>query len=108
MYIALWTVLEGFMPISNILKEVDLILLREESNAETVYWCIAPSLIIESTFGIEMLKVFCIRLATPEVKVSDFEVTPDCRNRQKLYLTLYTVIVAHSDRDYRSFRRHPK
>lgn len=83
--------LEGFVPIPYILEEVDLILLREEGSAETVDRCISPPLVVEPTFRIEMLEVSCVSFTTPEVKISNFKITPDCQNCQKQRLTLVRI-----------------
>jgi hypothetical protein len=44
MQLALWTMLEGFVSIANILEEMDLILSSEHSGTQAVNGSISPSL----------------------------------------------------------------
>lgn len=69
--------LEGFVSVTNFLEEVDLILPGEESSPNAVYGGVSPSLIVEATLLIEIVEIFAISFATPEVQISNFKVTPD-------------------------------
>ena len=75
--VALWAVLEGLVPISNIAEEVDLVFVCEQRRADTVHWRITPALVVETTFPIEEVKELAISLSTPEVEVTNFEVAPN-------------------------------
>lgn len=98
---SLRTMLERLMSVSDIIEEMNLIFLREECGADAVHRRVSPSLernkikssvcetiyarkkesnlVVKSAFLVEELKVFAIRLASPEPQVGDFEVAPDCR-----------------------------
>jgi len=73
---ALWTMLEWLVSVSYVLEEVYLILFREERSTQTVYWCISPTLIVETAFWVQVFKVFLVCLSSPEIKVSNLKVAP--------------------------------
>lgn len=42
-----------------------------------MHWGIPPSLVIESTCAVKMLKELCVSFAAPEIQITDFEVAPE-------------------------------
>ncbi len=100
MGIALWTVLERFVPVANVLEEVDLVFPSEQRGTDAMNRCISPSLRKESWFSrfhairyavsthlvvepallVEEVKEFHVSLPSPEVQIANFEITPDCIN----------------------------
>ena len=54
--------LEGLVPVSYILEEVDLTLVREQGRCNRVNRSIAPSLVVEASSIVEMLKVVDVSL----------------------------------------------
>ena len=85
--LTLRTMLEWLMSVSNIVEEVDLIFAREEGGADGMNRRVAPSLVVEPALGIEVLEELAVRLAAPEVEVSDLEIAPDCVGRQLIVRT---------------------
>lgn len=79
MLLTLRAVLEWLVTVTNITEEVDLILMGKKRCTNTVDGRIAPSLIIKATLAIQVVEKLGVSLATPEVKISDFKVTPDCQ-----------------------------
>lgn len=75
------------MSVTNVIKEVDLLLFGEERGTDRVHGRISPSLIVESTFLVEGIKELHVRLRSPKVKVSNLKVGPDCADDQ-LHVTL--------------------
>lgn len=41
-------------------------------------WSVAPALVVEPAFGVEVVEEFGVGFGAPEVHVGDFEVGPDC------------------------------
>ena len=41
-------------------------------------------LVVEPALGVEVFEKLAVRLAAPEVEVSDLEVTPDCVGKQSI------------------------
>lgn len=56
--IALWAVLEGFVTISDIIEEMNLVLLGKKCSTNAMDRCISPALVIESALMIEEIKEF--------------------------------------------------
>jgi hypothetical protein len=77
MKVALRTVLERFMSITNLFEEVNLILPGEERSPKAVNRGISPAFVVEATLLVKMFEVLCVSLPTPEVKISDLKITPD-------------------------------
>lgn len=73
------TCLERFVTVSNIVKPVDLRLVGEQSSADRVDRRVSPSLVIETTLFVEVIKELAIRFRTPKVEIPDLKVGPDCR-----------------------------
>ena len=73
----LWAVLEGFVSISDIVEEVDLILASEQCRADGVHGRIAPSLVVKSSCLVQVIEEIHVRLRPPEVEVTEFKVGPD-------------------------------
>jgi len=69
--------LEWFMPISNIVEKVNLVLPCEQSSPDTMDRSIAPPLIVKATFFVEEVKEFRVCFAPPEVEIADLKVTPE-------------------------------
>ena len=65
------------MPVSNVTKEVDLLLVREQSCTNAMHRCVTPSLVVESAFLVQIVEELGVRLSAPEVEVADLEVRPD-------------------------------
>jgi hypothetical protein len=63
--IALWTMLERLVTVSNVVEKMDLILLGKECSSNTVYGCIAPSLVVKPTLLIEEIEKFGVSFASP-------------------------------------------
>jgi hypothetical protein len=63
--VALWTVLEGFMSVSDVIEEMDLILLGEECSSNAMHGCISPSLVVKAALLIEKIKEFGVAFASP-------------------------------------------
>jgi len=74
---SLWAMLEGLMPITDIVEKVDLILVCKKSCADAVNWGVSPALIVEPALGVKMLEELHVRLATPESQVTNLKVTPE-------------------------------
>lgn len=55
------------MLISNVIKEVDLILFQKQGGGDGMYGCIAPSLIVEASRGVKELEVCLVCFSAPEV-----------------------------------------
>jgi len=68
---------EEIMLISDILEEVDLIFVLEKSSSNAMDYGISPTLVVEPSRAVEVVKELCVRLASPEVHVSDFKITPE-------------------------------
>lgn len=77
MSIALRTSLEWFMPIPNIGEEVELVFWCEQRCSNRVYRSISPAFVVETASRVQMIEEFAVGLASPEVKVTYLEVTPD-------------------------------
>jgi hypothetical protein len=77
MKVALRAMLEGFMSVTNLFEEVNLILPGEERSSKAVNGSISPAFVVEATLLVKMLEVLCVSLPAPEVKISDLEITPD-------------------------------
>jgi hypothetical protein len=57
--------LEGLMTVSDVVEEMDLILLREECSSNAVYGCISPSLVVKPALLIEEIEKFGVGFASP-------------------------------------------
>lgn len=66
------------MSVADILEEMNLVLACEERGTDTVNGCVAPTFIVEAAFLIKVVEELRIRLTSPEVKVADLKVAPDC------------------------------
>ena len=44
MSVALGAMLEGFMPVTNIIEEVELVFSSEQRRGDTMYWGVTPPL----------------------------------------------------------------
>lgn len=78
MRFSLGTVHKRLVLIPNIIEEMNLVLSGKERGADRVHGSITPAFVVESTLGVEVLEVFGVGFATPEVEVANFEVGPDC------------------------------
>lgn len=77
MSIALWAVLERLMPITNVVEEMYLFLLREKCRSDAMHWRISPSFIVKATLLVEEVEELLVTLTSPEIKITDFKITPD-------------------------------
>jgi hypothetical protein len=71
------TMLEGFMFIPNIIKEMNLALIREQSGSNRMNGRISPSLVVETAFRIEVFEKLHVCFASPEIEIADFEIGPE-------------------------------
>lgn len=78
MRISLGTMHERLMLVPNIIEEMNLVLAREQCGSNGVHWCVAPTFVVETAFGVKMVEVFGISFGTPEAEVADFKIGPDC------------------------------
>lgn len=77
MCLSLWTPLEWLVSVPNVREEVKLVLRCEQSSADGVNWCVAPTLVVEAACLVEVVEEFAIGFASPEVEVANLEVTPN-------------------------------
>lgn len=77
MSIALWAMLERLVPVSNIVKEMNLVLFGEECCSNTVHRSIAPTFVVEATLPVKEIEELLITFGSPQVQITDFEVAPD-------------------------------
>lgn len=96
--------------LTNIIEEVDLLLLCEECSTNTMHRCIAPSLkemtndrlalhtitktirrgpylIVETTLLIKEVEELAVCFASPEIQVTNLKVTPDYTGRERVIIT---------------------
>jgi hypothetical protein len=69
-------VCERYVIVSNVVEEMDLFLLQEETSGDRMDWSITPTLIKESTILVERLEIVNVGLRSQPVEVADFEVRP--------------------------------
>ncbi len=67
---------ERYVIVSNVVEEMDLFLLQEETSGDRMDWSITPTLIKESTILVERLEIVNVGLRSQPVEVADFEVRP--------------------------------
>lgn len=58
-------------------EPMDPALVLEQSESDTVYGGIAPTLVEETASSIEMVKVVFVCLAPPEVHIANLKVAPE-------------------------------
>ena len=51
MELSLWAMLEGFVPIPDIIKEMDLVSVRKQRGTDAMYRSITPSLVLKNQVG---------------------------------------------------------
>jgi hypothetical protein len=71
-----WAVGKGDVIVSNILEEVELILLKEKTSSNRVHGSITPSLVEETTVLVQRLKEVKVRLAAEPRQAANFKVGP--------------------------------
>jgi hypothetical protein len=62
--------------VGNVVEEMDLIFVQEETGSNRMYWCITPTFIEKSTILVKRFKVVEVGFGSEPIKVSDFEVGP--------------------------------
>ncbi len=67
---------ERYVVVSDVVKEMDLFLLQEETSGNRMDWSITPTLIKESTILVERLEKVKVCLRSQPVEVADFEIRP--------------------------------
>lgn len=67
---------EGHVIIGDIVEEVDLLLLEQETGGDRVDGSIAPSLVEKATILVQRLEEIDVCLGAQPVKVADLEVGP--------------------------------
>lgn len=77
MCLSLRTPLERLVSVPNVREEVELVLRCEQSSANGVNWCVAPTFVVEAACLVEVVEEFAIGFASPKVEVADLEVTPN-------------------------------
>lgn len=70
------TVGERNVVVSNIIEEVDLLLLEKKSGSDGMDWSVTPSLVEESSVLIQRLEEVSVCLRSEPVEVTDFKVRP--------------------------------
>ena len=55
---------------------MNVVSVFEQSNANTMDWCVAPSFVEETSALIQVFEIVVVNLASPEFQVSYFEVAP--------------------------------
>ena len=68
--------LKRWMPVSNVLKPVQLLRLQEQRQRQAMNGRVAPSFVVESTSGIQVAKESSVLFRTEEVQVSYLEIRP--------------------------------
>lgn len=71
-----WTVREGNVVVSNLIPELDLFLLQQQSGGDGVDGCVAPSFIEEATVLVERAEIVDVLLGPQPIQTSNFEVRP--------------------------------
>jgi hypothetical protein len=89
-----WAVGEGDVVVSNILKEVELLLFKEKTSSNRVHGSITPSLIEETTVLIQRLKEVEVRLAAEPRQATNFKVGPE----MALVVVLTTIVTEEAHR----------
>lgn len=65
------------MPVPDVREEVKLILGCKQSSADGVNRRVAPAFVVEAAGLVEVVEELAISFASPEIKVTNLEVTPD-------------------------------
>ena len=64
-------------PLTNLIKELNLLPLREQRGRDRVHGRVAPSLVVEPAALVEVVEEGGVRGPAPELEVGDLEVGPD-------------------------------
>lgn len=67
---------ERNVPICNIIEEVDLLFVKQQTGGDGVHGSIAPTLVEEAAILVKGLEKVNVRLAAKPVKVTNFKVGP--------------------------------
>lgn len=67
---------EGDVVVGDLVEEVDLFLLEEQSGGNRVDWRIAPSFVEEAAIPVQRLEIVEVFLGSQPVQASDFEIRP--------------------------------
>jgi len=67
---------EWVVEVPDLVEEMDLVFARKQCRANAVYGRISPSLIVKSTLLVQKLDKLRVRLASPEIEVTDLKVAP--------------------------------
>jgi hypothetical protein len=62
------------MAVSDVMEEMDFGSGEEECSCYAVDWCVAPSLIEESTGFVEVVEVICVCFGSKKSHICDFKV----------------------------------
>lgn len=62
--------------VCNVVEEVNLLFLEHQTSCDRVDWCVAPTLVEESTIAVQVVEVVDVGLAAEPVEITDFEVGP--------------------------------
>jgi len=95
------------MPITDIVKEVDLTFVGEKCCSDRMDWCVSPSFIVETSLLIQMIKEVHVCLRTPEGERSDLEIGPDWSSqRDAIKEVSILVTCTYNDTCCRSLLHH--
>lgn len=70
------TMSERDVPVGNVVEEMNVALVQQESSCNGVNWGIAPSFIKEATVTVKRFEEVNVRLASEPVQIADLEVGP--------------------------------
>ena len=69
--------MERNVKISNVLEEMDLVLLQEQGSGDRVDWRIAPSFVEEAAILVQGIEVRGVGFRSPQLQAGDFKVGPE-------------------------------
>lgn len=67
---------ERDMVIGNVVEEVNLVFLEEQTSGDRVYRSITPSLVEEAAILVELVEVIRVGLGSKPIEIPNFEVGP--------------------------------
>ena len=68
------TVREGYVPVTDVLEEMDLIFIEKQTRGNRMNWGIAPSLIEESSILVESFEEVFVSFAAQPIQISNLEI----------------------------------
>lgn len=67
---------KGDVVVCDVVEEVDLALVEQETCGDGVDWCIPPSLVEETTIPVQRVEEVDVGLRSEPVQIADLEVGP--------------------------------